>query len=322
MLFNQQGLAWNNEVGEHKRLVRIISAVVPAFLLMVIYITWIELPEQAREEREALPPQLAKVILKKKEKLKPIVKKIEKKIEEKKIEPEKKIAEKPKPKKKPVPQIAKKPKVKIKAKPKDIQLARKKAKSSGLLAMSNQLSALSSMAKSVKLDAPKTITAKPIARKMNDKLASKVSTNRSVGVVASNLNQETQTMSLAAREVTEVEQAEEIATDIQIAALEARKVAVQRSREELRRTMDANKSAIDSIYRRALRKKPSLQGIFTAQLVIETSGQVSSCESAESTLNEPTLESKICKRLRLVNFGQKTGIEPVTFNYPIEFIPS
>lgn len=318
MSFNQQGLAWNDEAGEQKRLVRIVAGVIPAFLVMVIYITWIELPEQAREDREALPPQLAKVILKKKEK--PIVKKIEKKIEEKKIEPEKKIAEKPKPKKKPVPQIAKKPKVK--AKPKAIQLARKKAKSSGLLAMSNQLSALSSMAKAVKLDTPKTITAKPIARKTRDTLASKVSTSRSVGVVASDLNQETQTMSLAAREVTEVEQTEEIAGDIQIAALEARKVALQRSREELRRTMDANKSAIDSIYRRALRKKPSLQGVFTAQLVIETSGQVSSCESAESTLNAPKLESKICKRLRLVDFGQKAGVEPVTFNYPIEFIPS
>ena len=322
MVFNQQGLAWNEETGDRKRLRRIVSSVIPVFLLMVVSITWTDLPEQEREELEALPPQLAKVILKKKEKLKPIIKKVEKKLEEKIIKPEKRIVEKPKPKLKPLPKIVKKSKVKPKATKNDIQLARKKAKSSGLLAMNSQLSAISSLAKSVKLDTPKTLTAKPISRKVTDRLASKVSTAKSVGVVSSDLNQETHKISLASRETTEVQQADEIANDIQIAELEARKVAVQRSREELRRTMDANKSAIDSIYRRALRKKPSLQGVFTAQLVIETDGQVSSCASTESTLNSPTLESKICKRLRLVNFGQKQGVEPVTFNYPIEFIPS
>jgi len=315
-----QGLAWNVEVDENKRLNKIIASVVPVFVLLLVFITWVELPEQEREELEALPPQLAKVILKKKELPKPVVKKVEKL--EKKIEPPK-VAEKQKPKvKKPLPQIAKKPKAKIKAKPKEILLAREKAKTSGLLAMSSQLSALSSLANTVTLDVPKTITAKPIARKANDKLASRASTAKSAGVDETQLTQDTQKMSLASRQVTDVDELEEVVAAVEAQEqVAAEKLVAQRTSEELRRTMDANKSAIQSIYNRALRRKPSLQGIFTPLLVIEESGQVSSCTTDSSTLGEPKLERKFCKRLQLVNFGHKEGVAKMTFKYPFDLLP-
>jgi len=316
-----QGLAWNVEADENKRLKKITAAVIPLFLLMSLYVTWVDLPEQNREELEALPPQLAKVILKKKELPKPVIeKKIEKKKEEKKITPEK-VAEKPKPKlKKPVPQLAKKPKTKHK--PKEILLAREKAKTSGLLAMSNQLSALSALANTVTLDVPKTITAKPIARKAVDRLASSVSTAKSTGVDETLLTQDTQKMSLASRQVTEVDQVEEVVAIVEAEEQAAKEELVaQRTSEELRRTMDANKSAIQSIYNRALRKKPSLQGIFTPLLVIEESGKVSNCTTESSTLGEPRLESKFCKRLRLVDFGYKAGVDKMTFKYPFDLLP-
>jgi len=318
-----QGLAWNSEVGEQKRLLKIVSIVCPVFFVLATYITWTTLPEQDREELETLPPQLAKIIMKKKEPPKPVLQKKQQKIEEKKPEPEK-LAEKPKPKeKKPVPQIAKKPKAKIKPKPKEIALAREKAKASGILAMSSQLSSLSALADTVKLDTPKMVTAKPITRKATDKLASRVSTARSAGLDESQLDQEARKMTLAAREVTEVEPAEEVAAAIdsleQVA--EAERIAARRTSEDVRRIMDANKSAINSIYNRALRKKPSLQGVLTPELVIEENGSVSSCAMVESTLNEPNLEGKICKRLRLVNFGHKPGVDQTTIRYPIELLP-
>jgi hypothetical protein len=320
MAFNGMGPAWNPESGEKQRLGKISAAVIPLFLVLAVYISWVDLPEQSREEMETLPPQLAKVVLKKKEKPKPIVKK-EVKKEPKKVEPEKKVVEKPKPKPKPKAQIANKPKPKIKPKAKDIQLAREKAKTSGLLAMSDQLSALSSLAESVKLDTPKTVSAKPIARKVEDKLASKAKTARSAGVDETKLTQETQRMALASREITEVEEVEELQTELALEEQAAQRTVAQRTREDIRRTMDANKSAINSIYNRALRKKPSLQGAFTAQLVVESTGQVTSCAALDSTLNEPKLESKICKRLRLVNFGDKPGVEQATISYPIELFP-
>lgn len=320
MNFNNQGLAWNQEDGERKRLVRIISAVLPVFFIMVVYISWIQLPDQDRQTLEKLPPQLAKVILKK-DKPKPEPK-IVKKPEIEKPKPEPKVAEKPKPKEvveKPKPRIVKQEKVK--PKPEAVKLAREKAKSSGLLAMSNQLSALSALADNVRLDTPKTLTAKPIARKVEDKLAASATSTKSGGMKDANLSQDTQTLSLASRQSIELEKADDIAMELEVAELEAKRMVAQRTREDIRRTMDANKAAINSIYNRELRKKPSLRGAFTAQLVVEPSGQVSSCMTTDSTLNEPSLEDKICKRLRLVNFGQKQGVDTAMINYPIELFP-
>lgn len=320
MNFNNQGLAWNQEDGERKRLVRIISVVLPVFFIMVVYISWIQLPDQDRQTLEKLPPQLAKVILKK-DKPKPEPK-IVKKPEIEKPKPEPKVAEKPKPKEvveKPKPRIVKQEKVK--PKPEAVKLAREKAKNSGLLAMSNQLSALSALADNVKLDTPKTLTAKPIARKVEDKLAASATSTKSGGMKDANLSQDTQTLSLASRQSIELEKADDIAMELEVAELEAKRMVAQRTREDIRRTMDANKAAINSIYNRELRKKPSLRGAFTAQLVVEPSGQVSSCMTTDSTLNEPSLEDKICKRLRLVNFGQKQGVDTAMINYPIELFP-
>tara|TARA_R110002074_G_scaffold102474_1_gene221409 strand:- start:3185 stop:4153 length:969 start_codon:yes stop_codon:yes gene_type:complete len=319
--FNQQGLAWNPEDGERKRLLRIVSAVLPVFFIAVVYISWITLPEQDRQELEKLPPQLAKVILKK-QKPKPEPKLV-KKPEIEKPKPESKVAKKPKPKKvdKPKPRIVKEQKLKPKHKPEELKLAREKAKNSGLLAMSNQLSALSALADNVKLDTPKTLTAKPIARKVEDKLAASATSTKSGGMRDANLTQDTQELTLASRQATELEKADEIFMELEVAELEAKRLVAQRTREDIRRTMDANKAAINSIYNRELRKKPSLRGAFTAQLVVEPSGQVSSCMTTDSTLKEPSLESKICKRLRLVNFGQKQGVDTARIDYPIELFP-
>ena len=71
-----------------------------------------------------------------------------------------KIVEKPKPKPKPEIKVAEKPKPKVQPKPEEVKAAREKAKQSGVLAMSSQLSKLSELADTVKLDTPKTFTAK------------------------------------------------------------------------------------------------------------------------------------------------------------------
>ena len=73
MIFVRQGLPWNPEKGEKRRLIRIMAAVVPVFLLVAVFVSLTNLPEQKREELEKLPPQLAKVVLKKKELPKPII---------------------------------------------------------------------------------------------------------------------------------------------------------------------------------------------------------------------------------------------------------
>lgn len=190
--------------------------------------------------------------------------------------------------------------------------------------MGNELSRLSSLAESVNLEGPVTNTAEPIARKSGDTLASRATENtRSSGVNEEALNRETGQVALAERQRAEVVEAERVASAQESRRREQQEIAARtRSKEELRRTMDANKSAIYSIYNRELRRKPSLQGSITPELVIEESGAVSSCSVVESTLNEPALETRICNRLRLVDFGQRPGVEKTTIRYPIELLSS
>ncbi len=325
------GLPWNQERGERKRLLATAVVVVPLFLAFAGYVSWIELPERDRQEQEALPPQLAKLIIEKKEPPKPLLpepepeppKPEEKPVEQAKTEPEPEPVPEPvvpEPQPEPEPQVAEKPE----PKPEEVAEAREKVKNTGILAMGNELSKLSSLAESVRLDGPVTNTAEPIARKTGDTLASRATANtRSSGVNEEDLNREARQVALAERQRTEVAEAAKVAAAKETARREQQETAARtRSKEELRRTMDANKSAIYSIYNRELRRKPSLQGSITPELVIEPSGAVSSCSVVESTLNEPALESKICNRLRLVDFGARPGVDQTKIRYPIELLSS
>ena len=320
MNHNGPGLAWNPDQSDRRRLLVIASVLCPLFLVMAVYISWITLPEQKREEKEALPPQLARLVLEKKEKPKPVV---ERKKEEPKPEPkpEPKVVEKPaqvKPKPiKPEPQVVKKPEPTAA----EVTAAREKVKQTGILAMSNELSKLSALADSVQLDTPKTLTAQPIARKQTDALAAKASTGRSAGVDETKLSQQTQQLALADRAPTQVAPSAEVVAAVATELRQASADSAQRTKEEIRRIMDANKSAIYSIYSRELRKRPSLRGSITPELVIERNGVVSRCSVVESSLNEPSLEQRICSRLQMVNFGERAGVSQTTIRYPIELLP-
>ncbi|MBK8972191.1 MAG: AgmX/PglI C-terminal domain-containing protein [Hahellaceae bacterium] len=309
-----QGLPWSIEPGEQRRFRITLAALLVVFFIFSVVIPGIELPERQREELEALPPQLAKVVLEKKELPKPEIKK---------PEPE---PEKPKPEeKKPEPKVEKKPELKVKPQPKPqtVEQAREVAKSSGLLAMQDQLSDLRALADTVQLDQPNLVTAKPISRKASGGLVSQVSTASSGGVDTSKLDQSAKQISLASRKTTEVAQPAGVAAAVAAAetARQGQKGGAERTREELRRVFDANKGAIYTIYNRELRNNPSLQGSITPELVVEASGAVSSCKVVESSLNEPVLEKKICARLMLVNFGSKSGAGKQTIRYPIELLP-
>ena len=309
----KEGLPWNIDPQEQMRFRVTLAVLLVLFLVLSILVPAIDVPEKKREELEALPPQLARVVLEKKELPKPEVKKPE-------PEPEKEKPEEKKPEeKKPEPKQEKKPEPKEQT----VEQAREKAKSTGLLAMQDQLSDLRALADTVQLDQPTLLTAKPISRKASDGLVSQVSTAGSGGVDTARLDQSAKQISLASRKATEVAQPAAVAAAVAAAetARNSKKGGAERSREEIRRVFDANKGAIYTIYNRELRNNPSLQGSITPELVVEASGAVTSCRIVESSLNEPALEKKICARLMLVNFGNKPGAGKSTIRYPIELLP-
>ena len=66
-----------------------------------------------------------------------------------------------------------------------------------------------------------------------------------------------------------------------------------RSSEEIRKTMDANKTKIFAIYNRALRKDPTLEGVVRFKIVIAPAGKVTAVEIVSSELEDSALERKL-----------------------------
>jgi TonB family protein len=94
-----------------------------------------------------------------------------------------------------------------------------------------------------------------------------------------------------------------------------------RSREEIELVFDKNKGAIFSLYNRALRSDPSLEGKIVLRLTIAPNGTVTFCEVVSSELGDPDLESKLVARIKLFRFEAK-DVEAITTTKPIDFFPA
>ena len=94
-----------------------------------------------------------------------------------------------------------------------------------------------------------------------------------------------------------------------------------RTFEEVTRVFDRSKGAIFSLYNRALRRDPTLQGKVVLEITIDPSGQVTACKIISSELNNKKLERKLVARVKLLNFGSR-NVEVMVVTYPIDFLPS
>jgi TonB family protein len=94
-----------------------------------------------------------------------------------------------------------------------------------------------------------------------------------------------------------------------------------RSREEIELIFDRNKGAIYSLYSRALREQPELQGKMVLEFTISPTGEVTMCRVVSSELNDPDLEKKIVARVRAFRFEAK-DVETITTTKPIDFFPA
>ena len=94
-----------------------------------------------------------------------------------------------------------------------------------------------------------------------------------------------------------------------------------RSREEIELVFDRNKGAIYSLYSRALRERPELQGKMVLEFTVAPSGEVTMCRVVSSELNDPELERKIVARVKLFRFEPR-DVENVTTVKPIDFFPA
>lgn len=298
-------LPWSSEVQDNRRYWNIFLILFIPFLIFSIAIPLIEVPEQTREEKEKLPPQLAKVVLEEKELPKPTPKPTPEPKKEEKKEEEK---EEPKPTVKPTPAPAKL-----------VEKAREKAQEE-INQFADQLSDLRDAFDLSEVNAEVTQSTGEAAELSRDIISSGAKKG-SGGINTSNLSRDTGGVAVSATKTAAAVESKLKTGDgkapkvVQTAADRS-----SRSKEEIRKVMDKNKGAIYAIYNRALRKNPALEGKVVFKIEIDSSGRVMNVSIVSSELEDPALERKLIARIKLINFGAKDVLK-TTLNYDMDFLP-
>jgi TonB family protein len=94
-----------------------------------------------------------------------------------------------------------------------------------------------------------------------------------------------------------------------------------RSIEDIKLVFERNKGAIYALYNRALRDDPALQGKVVLELKIAPDGQVQGLRIVSSELKADELEKKLLARIRQFDFGAK-DVDVMVVTWPVDFLPS
>jgi len=307
-------LPWSISAEDERRFRRTLTITLVLTVVLAIAIPYLPTSKKQAGDEAELPPRIAKLIFEKKVEPVPIPKP-KPKVVKKKPEPVKK---KIKPKKKPPTKVVKKQPPK-KPKVDALEQARKKASSAGLLALQDSLSDLRDQSVDELRGARRVSTTATTARKTERSLITSKVGGASQGINTSRLSRDTGSTKLIARTATQVK------SSIASTSLNSRKKHngrnASRSYEDIQIVFDRNKGAIYSLYNRALRKDPGLQGKLVISLTISPSGKITSIKLVSSELGDTALESKLLRRIKMFNFGAKK-VGNVTVTYPIDFLPA
>lgn len=299
---------------QDKKFTRILSILFVLYLVIAFTVPFFEQVEVPRKEKEKLPVQLAKIILKEK-KLPPPEKKkvIEKKPEKKEInKKEKTVVEK---KTKPLKPL---PLKKLREK------AREKAKKSGLAAMKDELFSMREVV-DIKPTAVKKLNKnQQVEARVKRKLLAAQASKQSQALGAASTTQTVVSDQLSTRNTQQVRLSEEeisATEDTLVAESLAEQQSGTRSEMSLRRTLEAHKARLYALYNRALRKDPLLRGKVLFEIEIQPSGKVSAVKIKNSELNNAKLERRLMLVLKSIEFAQK-DVAVTTTIWAIDFIPS
>ena len=277
--------------------------------LIVPFLPTLE-PEQ--KELKSVSPRLARLVVEQKKIPPPPVPKpapVKKEPVEKKPAVEQKEQVKPRPAVKPKPVTEKQQKV------------QEVAASSGLVALRDELMDMRDSFDLEEFDDQPLSTAgrKPEAAQANTSVISSKALSQSRGINTSVLTKSTAGSKLESRTTTAV--TSNIKTAPATPAARTASAKLTRPQHEIESVFQKNKGAIYSIYNRALRKDPTLQGKVVIELTIAGNGSVTNARIISSELNNPPLERKLLARVKLFKF-KPSNAAVVTVKYPIDFLPS
>lgn len=305
--YSNLALGWSPEHKQDSFFNRLTVAVVILAIVFAVVIRMIHVPKEERKARTVVPERIAKFILQK--------------------EKPKVIKVKPKPKPKLIAKSIKRIKKKTKSnKPlsKVQKKARKKAESSGLLALSNELSDLMDTS-SINAMVGKRVTNNASAKKVASVNKGVLIKNASTG--SGGVGKEKYVTHVSKTVLTQQEKLafrQSLAVNNKLKGKDhstKRRGDNVRSEEDVIFVMDQNKSKLHSIYRRARRAHPGLKGKIVLEITIAPSGKVLNVRIKSTELNNPKLESRLVARIKRFDFGSHS-VEKVTVTFPIEFLPS
>lgn len=316
-------LPWYSTADEDNRFYKLLKIFVGSFIVLTIAIALIPVPELTREQKETIPPQLAQVILEKKEIPKPppppppVVEEEPEPTPEPEPKPEPEPEPKPEPKPEPEPEPIPEPEPVIDR----VAEARDQAATSGLLQFKDDLADMRDALDVSKVDNNNLSRGEATAAEVDRSIITSGTRGTSGGVNTAALSRDTGGVALSGRETTKVESTLATRTGAGDGAAGGANQSSGRGQAEIRQVIERHKGAIFAIYNRALRRDPTLQGRVKIELTIEPNGQISSVKIVSSELNDPELESKIIARFKLISFEPSNASTTVT-NYDLSFLPS
>ncbi len=295
--WNEPFLPWVESEND-RRFKKLLLVTVVVCMTLGAIIPFLPLPEVEQKALKDVSPRLAKLILEKKKK--------------------KVVAPKPKAEKK---KKSKKKSKKKKPQKKKIQDARKKAERSGLIAMSDELADLRETFNVADLQENKPLqkVGKAAVATRKSAILTARAKSGSGGINTGSLSRVTGESALTGRKSTSVHSTIPSRNTTSHRTGKNRQAA--RGEEEIESVFQRNKGAIFSLYNRALRRDPTLQGKVVIELTIAPNGRVVKVRIVSSELNNPKLEKKLVARIKMFRFAAKK-VSQVTVTYPIDFLPS
>jgi outer membrane biosynthesis protein TonB len=300
------------------RFQRILRYNLIAFLVLGLLMPWLPLPQPEKDSVEELPPRMAKLLLE----VKPVPPQPQPEPVILKPQPQARPTPPPEPVRQPEPARQQVRANKPAAVKKTIS-ARQQAEQSGLLALKDTLSDLrQNSASSTLRNTQDLSSAGGQARTTERAILTSGTTRGSDGIKTASLSRNAGGTKLATRTTTRMHSPAATTAAVGNSGDKDRAGrSAGRSIEEIQMIFDRNKGAIYSIYNRALRQNPALQGKLVLQLTITPSGKVASCTVVSSELDDAVLNDKIAQRVKLFDFGVQ-DVNEVTITYPIDFLPA
>lgn len=303
-------LPWVQSAND-RRFLKILLINIVVFTLFGAIVPYLPTSEPVKKDLKTISPRLAELVLEKRKLPPPPIPKPVKA----KAKPKPKVKKKPKAKK----PLKKPVKKKLNKKQK---VAKQAAASAGLMSMASELNDLRDSFDVA--DIQNESLSKAGKTKTQD-FSAPVITSRSAmgssgGLKSSQLSKSTGGGKLASRRTTKVASNINTKTTAKTTRRSKSGKAI-RPQFEIEQVFQKHKSAIYTIYNRALRKDPTLQGKVVIELTIAASGKVIKARIISSELNNPKLEKKLIARVKLFRF-KPGNTEKVTVKYPIDFLPS